>query len=474
MDLYLVSRQGSDATVKVRDGLMDVKRLEAVNEAGLEQWAPEMKEAFPLSAALVGEVLTSLRVEAPHFARSTYGLDETLELVRAGGDVSVVEVNKQRCRYTLDGCMVELSSAATDFGAAQTIAVESEDPDQVVSTAARLGIESLPNVSYPRWLRMLVGYLAARFCVIDVGTNSVKFHIGERAVDGSWQTVVDRAEVTRLGEGLDQTGSLQEVPMERTANALETMVDEARRSGALAVAVVGTAGLRIADNSAAFLDAVEARTGIRVEIIPGEEEGRLAYVAATSALGPADSTLVVFDSGGGSSQFTFGHGEHIDERFSVNVGAARFTEQFGLDGPVSEHGLDDALAAIAADLERLDGRPAAGALVGMGGAMTNLAAVKHGLAHYDPEIVQGTILDVDEIDRQIALYGKLTADERRKIVGLQPKRAEVILAGACIVRTIMRKLDAGTVTVSDRGVRHGLIAERFAMSDTTRIHLERR
>ena len=123
-----------------------------------------------------------------------------------------------------------------------------------------------------------------------------------------------------------------------------------------------------------------------------------------SSLGLADSALVVFDSGGGSSQFTFGHGEGVDERFSVNVGAARFTERFGLDGPVSEHVLGDALAAISADLERLDGRPAPEALVGMGGAMTNLAAVKHGLETYDPAIVQGTVLAVDEIDRQIERY----------------------------------------------------------------------
>ncbi len=382
--------------------------------------------------------------------------------------MALVEASKQRCRYTVDGCTAEVTVVGTDLGTAHTIAVESEDPDRVVAMVTRLGLESLPNVSYPRWLRMLLGYLPARFCVIDVGTNSVKSHIGERATDGSWQTVVDRAEVTRLGEGLDQAGSLQAEPMERTVEAISAMVGEAHRSGALAIAAVGTAGLRIAENSATFLDAVEARTGIRVEIIPGEEEGRLAFVAVRSALRLGDSSLVVFDSGGGSSQFTFGHGSRVDERFSVDVGAARFTERFGLDRPVSEQVLSDALDAIGVGLARLDGRPAPEVLVGMGGAMTNLAAVRHGLRSYDPEIVQGTVLDLDEVDRQIELYRQCTADERRKIVGLQPKRAEVILAGACIVRTVMRKLGAGTVTVSDRGLRHGLIAERFALSDSAR------
>ena len=467
-DLYLVARNGDDTAVKVRGGLVDVKRLVSTGESGLEQWVPVMKEPFPLPAASVGRVLSSLHVRSIALARPDYALEELLELVRASGEIVPVEVSKRRARYRIGGCMAEVTEARTDRGTAWTIAVESEDPARVVAAAAELGLGPLPNVSYPRWLRMLIGFVEARFCVIDVGTNSVKFHIGERATDRSWRTVVDRAEVTRLGEGLDQTGGLQKEPMERTADAVAAMVDEAQRSGAIAIAAVGTAGLRIADNSAAFLDAVEDRAGIRVEIIPGEEEGRLAYVAVKSSLGLADCALVVFDSGGGSSQFTFGHGDRVDERFSVDVGAARFTAQFGLDRPVSEQVLADALEAIGVDLGRLDGRASPDALVGMGGAMTNIAAVRHALATYDPAIVQGTVIDAGEIDRQIELYRTTTAGERRQIAGLQPKRGEVILAGACIVRTVMRKLGAATVTVSDRGVRHGLIAERFAISGSTR------
>ena len=97
----------------------------------------------------------------------------------------------------------------------------------------------------------------------------------------------------------------------------------------------------------------------------------------------------------------------------------------------------------------------------MGGAVTNLAGVKHGLAEYDPDVVQGTVLDRDEIDRQIELYRSRSADERRTIVGLQPARAEVILAGACIVRTVLDKLGNDSLTVSDRGLRYGVLAERF-------------
>jgi exopolyphosphatase/guanosine-5'-triphosphate,3'-diphosphate pyrophosphatase len=171
--------------------------------------------------------------------------------------------------------------------------------------------------------------------------------------------------------------------------------------------------------------------------------------------------VVVFDTGGGSSQFTFGRGEHVVERFSVNVGAVRFTERFGLDTAVDEGTVAAALEAIAGDLARLGGRPAPEALVGMGGAVTNICAVKLGLTTYDPGAVQGATLDAAEIERQIELYRTSSADERRGIPGLQPARAEVILAGACIVRTVLSKLGREALTISDRGLRHGVLAARF-------------
>ena len=206
---------------------------------------------------------------------------------------------------------------------------------------------------------------------------------------------------------------------------------------------------------------MQARCGVLIEVISGEEEARLAFLAATSGIERVDGSLVVFETGGGSTQFTFGQGERIEEQFSVPVGAVRIAEQFGLDGAVDDAVLAAALDAIAADFESLDGRPTPAVLVAMGGAVTNLASVKHELATYDPEVVQGSELDVEELDRLIELFRTRSAEERRAIVGLQPKRAEVILAGACIVRTVVGKLGRDSLTVSDRGLRHRLIVERF-------------
>jgi exopolyphosphatase / guanosine-5'-triphosphate,3'-diphosphate pyrophosphatase len=314
-----------------------------------------------------------------------------------------------------------------------------------------------------RGLKALVGFGTVRHAVIDVGTNSVKVHVGERRADGTWNAVIDRAIVSRLGEGLDATGVLGPDPMERTLDAIATVAEEALSADATTLAAVGTAGLRAAGNAAEFVKAVEARSGARIEIIPGEDEGRLAYLAATSGLGLARGSLVVFDTGGGSSQFTFGDGVVVAEQFSVPVGAVLLTERHGLDGAVSDDALRDTLERIASELARLDGRPSPAALVGMGGAVTNLAAVELGLAVYDPDAIQGTRLHREAIDRQIELYRTRTAEQRRTIVGLQANRAEVILAGACVVRVVLTKLGCDSLVVSDRGLRHGLIADRFRL-----------
>lgn len=301
----------------------------------------------------------------------------------------------------------------------------------------------------------------ARFAVIDIGTNSIKFHIGERKDDGTWGVVVDRADLTRLGETLQSTGEIGPDAMERNVTAIAGMVAEAAKEGAGAVAAVGTMALRTARNSKQFIDRVRERCGLAIEVIPGEEESRLSYLAVKSGIGLTDGSMVIFDTGGGSTEFVFGKGTAVLDRFSLNVGALRFTESYGLGDVVTPERLKEALDAIGNDLQRLDAAATPDALVGMGGTVTNIAGVRHRLAKYDPDIVQGSTIDAWEIDRQIELYRSRSVEDRRHVIGLQPKRADVILAGVCIVHTIMKKLHKDIFTVSDRGLRHGLLVDRF-------------
>ena len=459
-ETYLLA--GTRNTAKVRAGLIDIKVLVEVDPDGLEQWRPAMKAEFPLSAAEVATAFATLGLPAPTLARETYTLDELVaDLAGPGSALRPVAVHKRRVRYVIGGCTAEVSDVTADGRPTRTVAIESTDAAAVVAAVRSVGLGDFRNTSYGEGLAALLAGVPPRYAVIDVGTNSVKFHVGELAPDGTWRRVRDRAELTRLGEGLVAGGGISAAAAERTAAAIEGMAGEARADRVLAIAAVGTAGLRIATNRDAVLETIRRRSGVRVDVISGDEESRLAFLAARAGVGLAAGSVAVFDTGGGSTQLTFGHDDIVDERFSVDVGAVRFTERFGLGGPVEPPVLAAALEAIAAELARLDGRPSVDALVGMGGAVTNITAVRHGMATYDPDVVQGTVLTRAEIDRQIDLYRRLSAEDRRAIPGLQPKRADVILAGACIVRTVMGKLGCEALTVSDRGLRHGLLAERF-------------
>ncbi|HEX6286393.1 MAG TPA: Ppx/GppA family phosphatase, partial [Acidimicrobiia bacterium] len=431
-------------------------------------WVPTSKTEFPVSAAVAALVFDAWGLPRPETRGDVYEVARFLEeLVAPHPDLEIVDVHKRRVRYSIEGCMAELTSLTANGRKTKTIAAETEDPKAVRSAVMRLGMTGHVNMSYNRGLRCLLAMAPVRYAVVDIGTNSVKFHIGEQHPDGSWTRVVDRAEVSRLGEGLDETGEIQPKPLERTVAAVATMVSEAEEGEVLATAAVGTAALRLASNSAWATDTIEERVGIPVEVVSGEEESRLAFLAVSAGVGVVDGNVVVFDTGGGSTQFTFGRGGDVVERYSVDVGAVSNTERFGLDRAVDEHTIESARDALGEDLASLDGRDRPDSLVGMGGAMTNITAVALSLQPYDPDVVQGATVTREEVERQIELYRSMSHEERREIVGLQANRAPVILAGALIVATVMEKLGQESLVVSDRGLRHGLIRERFGLFSTS-------
>jgi exopolyphosphatase/guanosine-5'-triphosphate,3'-diphosphate pyrophosphatase len=302
---YLVSTH-TDASVKVRDELMDVKVLLEVGDHGLELWTPVLKARFPLSEQDVSAVLDALGVDpaVPVPARCTF--DELLtDVLGHRTDVAVLDVHKERTHYLVEGCMVEATTVTADGATTRTVSVESPDPAEVVATVDQLGFAGHRNVSVARGLKALVGLGARRHLVLDIGTNSVKYHLGERRADGSLHALVDRSAVTRLGEGQADSGELGSAAIARTVEAIVAMVDEAHEADPVDIVAVGTAGLRRAPNRAELVDAVRDRSGVSVEVITGEEEARLAFLAATSTLPITGGSLAVFDTGGGSSQFTF-------------------------------------------------------------------------------------------------------------------------------------------------------------------------
>ena len=304
--------------------------------------------------------------------------------------------------------------------------------------------------------------MARRKAIIDVGTNSIKFCLAEETGNGSYNVLKDANDIASLGEGLKETGLIGPEPLERNAQSVANFAAEAKAAGADEVVAVGTMALRTAKNSAAFIARVKELCGVELKVLSGEGEAQNSYVAVMSGIpGAADADLVTMDTGGGSTEFVFGTAGKIVRKFSLNVGAVRFTEKYLSQMPVAPEKLAEAQAEIKKELSEGGVSGPVKFLVGMGGTVTSMASVKHKMAKYDPDVIQGSKLTLEDINAQIADYAAKTLDQRREIVGLQPKRADVILAGACIVRAVMELTGVSELTVSDRGLRHGLMYELF-------------
>ena len=220
-ELYLLS-PASDASVKVRDQLMDVKQLEHVNADGLEQWRPVMKAEFPLGSDDVRFVLDALHEAAVPVDRSTYAPDDVARLTLT------VPVHKRRTHYRIDGCLAELSELEIDGRVTARSPSRARTPRLVIATVRRLGLDDRRNVSVARGIKTLLGVGAQRYAVIDIGTNSVKLHVAERSADGEWHALADRAVVTRLGEGLARLRAARR----RADRAHDGGGGDARRRGA--------------------------------------------------------------------------------------------------------------------------------------------------------------------------------------------------------------------------------------------------
>ncbi len=246
-EVYLLVDDGQPTTdvVKIRFDLMDVKTLREVNPDGLERWEPVAKVAFPIAPADMAIVTGALRLPSTPSDDAAASLDGFLaEVAGPGSSVRAVAVHKRRVRYAPGGCTAEVSDVTADGQPIRTIAIEDEDPAAVVAAVRSVGLGGYVNTSYPVGLAALLGGRPPRYAVIDVGTNSVKFHVGERLDDGTWRTVADRAEITRMGEGLASGGTVAPAALERTIEVIAGMADEAKREGVAAIAAVGTAWLR--------------------------------------------------------------------------------------------------------------------------------------------------------------------------------------------------------------------------------------
>jgi len=300
-----------------------------------------------------------------------------------------------------------------------------------------------------------------RFAAIDVGSNSVRCLIAERGADGHLHVIDDLKDQPRLARGLAATGRLSDDAAARAVDAIGRMVQAAERRGVSKIALVATSAVRDAANGAEFADRVRRETGIPLEVIDGGTEARLAFLSVREHFAIVRGRAVVADIGGGSLELVLSVNGLVEHVVSLPFGAVRTTEQFLGDDVEPAAGLRRLRAALRQRLRRaLPAREWKGAkLYGSGGTFTNaarvIAAREKGAA--PPGGVHGSNIGSGELERVVEWLGQQSVEERRRIPGLNPERADIIPAGVAVAAEVVRHFDAKGVTVSAFGLREGLL-----------------
>jgi exopolyphosphatase/guanosine-5'-triphosphate,3'-diphosphate pyrophosphatase len=301
-----------------------------------------------------------------------------------------------------------------------------------------------------------------RLAAIDIGTNSTKMTLADVSESGLLSVVSEQSDVTRLGEGVDATRRLGDAAMARTLEAIIRFADAARAQGAETVLGAGTSALRDAVNGPDFIQQVREQSGVEVQIITGDREAQLAYAAVRSDASlsiPAAASLLVFDIGGGSTELILGDAKGVGRYKSLNIGAVRLTERFLKSDPPTPFELDQARQFASDAFANFPSPDAPPLIAGIGGTALNIAAVTQGLVQPDPDIVHGASLSSAEVAAALSRFSAVPQAERRSIPGLEPKRADVIVAGALILDTLLTYFHADHFLLSARGLRYGLLAD---------------
>jgi len=295
---------------------------------------------------------------------------------------------------------------------------------------------------------------------IDIGTNTILLLIA-KVEAGKIHPLYEKETVVRLGEGLQKNGVLLQEAMDRAIQTLAQDLKQSQEMGVQEIFAAGTSALREARNSQDFLKLAKEKLDLSIEVISGEEEARLSFLAVAKDLQERQKPTFVVDIGGGSTEFILGEGEQIDQWVSLPLGSVRFTEQFLLSDPVQEEEWGRMEKTIREFLRGIPRSRKQVSMVAVGGTATTLASVEQGLQDFVAEKIHHFVLGRETLKNQLLLYRSKTIEERKKIPGLPPSRADVILAGGAILYLAMEALECPAVSISCHGVRYGLIYKKL-------------
>jgi exopolyphosphatase / guanosine-5'-triphosphate,3'-diphosphate pyrophosphatase len=308
---------------------------------------------------------------------------------------------------------------------------------------------------------------AVRRAVIDVGTNSVKLLVAD--VDShSVLPIFEESEQTRLGRGFYETHRLQREAIDDTAMAVKQFAEVARAKEPASLRVIATSAARDATNKQELLDAIKTASGLSVEIISGEQEADLVYQGVRSDPALADERLLILDVGGGSTEFIIGQSAHPEFTQSFPLGSVRLLEQLRPSDPPATFELEQCRDYLREFFARhirkvidpvLANKRDGTRLVGTGGAATILARMEYSLDKYHRHEIEGARITLESVHRWMAKLWSMPLRERKTIIGLPRKRADVILAGMAIYEAVLEQFSFEELRASTRGLRFAAVMQ---------------
>lgn len=283
---------------------------------------------------------------------------------------------------------------------------------------------------------------------VDIGTNSTRLYIADAG--NGIKRIEKYTEITRLGKDVDQERKLKTERIEKNIDVLLNYKRIAESYGVKEIIAIATSAVRDASNRDEFVKLIKENTGIDVLVISGREEAELGFLGASSMLEGGSGT--VCDIGGGSTELIFGTGGKVKIAESVDIGAVRMTERFIGPEMASESQIQSAYSyikeAISPVVDQIN-KSGRFDLVGIGGTATTIAAVDQGLEKYEIEKVHGYKLSFGRVCAIFDAFKGMSLEQRKNIPGLQKDRADIITAGALILKTVMESLNLLHITISE-------------------------
>lgn len=304
-----------------------------------------------------------------------------------------------------------------------------------------------------------------RVGIVDLGSNSSRLLVAD--VEAGRVAEVDRrTEVTRLGDGVEATGRLDDAAMERVQLVVAAYAEAIAQHGCRAAAAIMTSAVRDAANGRAFARNIGERHRLRARILSGDEEAGLTFAGAGAGRElPAGASLAVIDVGGGSTELVVGRDGAVEAHVSLQLGVVRHSERhLRSDPPTAEQleALGDDVHAAYRDALPAAARRAVGAGVAVAGTPTSAAAMELELEPYDRARVEGHVLELATLEELLARLAGMTVERRCHVAGLPPDRAPTVVAGLAILLEGLRYLELERVTVSERDILHGAAVELAA------------